>query len=128
MSCPPSATRPWVGGCSPQMTLNNVVLPAPFGPMRPVTWPTSTRRSTSSSARTPPNSTETSATSRTATQDPPNENRFLRQVRHRRRDVLRPPSHFEVVATTLRRVIPSTPEELADPAWLGRALGTEVTG
>ena len=39
MSAPPSRTRPWVGGCSPVMTLNSVVLPAPLGPMSPFTAP-----------------------------------------------------------------------------------------
>ena len=38
-SWPSMRTRPRCGGWSPQMTLNSVVLPAPFGPMRPVTTP-----------------------------------------------------------------------------------------
>jgi hypothetical protein len=32
MSCPNSSTRPELGGKSPQIRLNSVVLPAPFGP------------------------------------------------------------------------------------------------
>ena len=39
MSPPSMRTTPEVGDCSPVMTLNSVVLPAPFGPMRPVTQP-----------------------------------------------------------------------------------------
>ena len=38
-SVPSSSTRPLVRGCSPLMTLNMVVLPAPLGPMSPVTRP-----------------------------------------------------------------------------------------
>ena len=30
-------TSPWSGRCSPLMTLNRVVLPAPLGPISPVT-------------------------------------------------------------------------------------------
>src|SRR6267142_5558599 len=40
------------------MTLNAVVLPAPFGPMRPAIVPSSTARETSSSATMPPNRRE----------------------------------------------------------------------
>ena len=36
-SVPPSDTEPLLGRCRPVMTLNNVVLPAPFGPISPVT-------------------------------------------------------------------------------------------
>ena len=59
MSRPSNRIRPAVGVSSPVMTLKSVVLPAPFGPMRPVisTWRTS--RSTSESARFPPNFTVT---------------------------------------------------------------------
>src|SRR5438093_849874 len=66
MSLPANETVPSVGGCSPQITLNSVVLPAPFGPIRPVTMPSSTSRSTPWSACTPPNRTSTSATSSSA--------------------------------------------------------------
>ena len=45
------------------MTLNSVVLPAPLGPMSPVTAPASTRRDTSVSAATPPKRTLTRSTS-----------------------------------------------------------------
>ena len=38
--------RPEVGACSPVMTLNRVVLPAPFGPMSPVIAPGSADSST----------------------------------------------------------------------------------
>jgi alkylation response protein AidB-like acyl-CoA dehydrogenase len=46
--------------------LNNVVLPAPFGPIRPVTPASSTSSDTSVSALRPPKLTETSLTSRRA--------------------------------------------------------------
>src|SRR6266542_5303421 len=49
------------------MTLNSVVLPAPLGPMRPVTYPTSTSSETSESAWMPPKRTETSRMSSSAT-------------------------------------------------------------
>src|SRR2546423_1637722 len=48
------------------MTLNNVVLPAPFGPMSPVTRPSSTSRSTPWRACTPPKRTSTAWTSSSA--------------------------------------------------------------
>src|ERR1700722_2620820 len=48
------------------MTLKSVVLPAPFGPMRPWTVPAGTVRSTSRSAWTPPKRTETLDTTRSA--------------------------------------------------------------
>ena len=35
MSSPNHLTEPPVGRCTPAMTLNNVVLPEPFGPMIP---------------------------------------------------------------------------------------------
>ena len=37
MSWPSITTRPVAGACSPVMTLKSVVLPAPLGPMSPVT-------------------------------------------------------------------------------------------
>src|SRR5438477_12569006 len=46
------------------MTLNNVVFPAPLGPMSPVTRPGSAARSTSWRAMTPPKRTLTSSTDR----------------------------------------------------------------
>src|SRR5438270_10651908 len=44
------------------MTLNSVVLPAPLGPMSPVTRPTPASRSTPASAATPPKRTSTAST------------------------------------------------------------------
>src|SRR5216684_4438380 len=46
---------PSVGGNSPEMTLNNVVLPAPFGPRMARRSPGLTARVTSATARKPPN-------------------------------------------------------------------------
>src|SRR5439155_7180375 len=63
-SSPSISTLPAVGSCKPVMTLNNVVLPAPLGPMRPVTRPGSAVRSTSCRAITPPKRTLTSSTDR----------------------------------------------------------------
>src|SRR5918994_6277079 len=45
------------------MTLNAVVLPAPFGPIRPEIWPSSTENDTPSSATIPPKRRVTSRTS-----------------------------------------------------------------
>src|SRR5439155_17169336 len=45
---------PAVGLRTPQRQLNRVVLPAPFGPIKPRISPVSTARSTASSARRPP--------------------------------------------------------------------------
>src|ERR1700744_5725090 len=65
-SVPPSDTVPLLGRCRPVMTLNNVVLPAPLGPIRPVTAPASARRETPERAATPPKWTLTSSTARAA--------------------------------------------------------------
>ena len=59
-------TEPRPGACRPLMTLNRVVLPAPLGPIRPVTVPGLTARLTSLRAATPPNRTATSRTVSTA--------------------------------------------------------------
>ena len=53
--------------CRPQIALNRVVFPAPFGPISPVIPPASTSSSTWSNARTPPKCTSTCSTSRRAT-------------------------------------------------------------
>ena len=52
-SRPSSSTRP-VERTNPVIASMNVVLPAPFGPISPTSWPSSTSTSTSSTARTPP--------------------------------------------------------------------------
>src|SRR5262245_46513250 len=49
----------------------NVVLPAPFGPIRPTSCPSPTSRSTSTTARTPPNRTEIPVACRTGVIAPP---------------------------------------------------------
>src|SRR5258708_331558 len=49
----------------PEITLNSVVLPAPFGPTRPTISPSPTASETPSSARTPPNRTPMSISSST---------------------------------------------------------------
>src|ERR1700676_3695331 len=59
MSTPSRSTLPAVGSCKPVITLNSVVLPAPLGPIRPVTRPGSTSRVVSERATTPPKRTET---------------------------------------------------------------------
>src|SRR4029077_10754178 len=48
-----------------------VVLPAPFGPIRPTSCPSTTSRSTSTTACTPPNRTEIPVALRTGVIDPP---------------------------------------------------------
>ena len=54
-SCPRNSTDPDVGSMSPEMTLNNVVFPAPFGPRIARLSPCATSRSTSRTAWRPPN-------------------------------------------------------------------------
>ncbi len=50
MFAPRNQTRPSLGVRTPEMTSNRVVLPAPFGPMRPQTAPSATARLTPDSA------------------------------------------------------------------------------
>src|SRR5580704_13962361 len=66
MSVSNKCTVPRSGACNPLITLKRVVLPAPFGPMSPVTVPGCTIRLVSVSAETPPKRTATSETVRTA--------------------------------------------------------------
>ena len=54
ISLPPRCSWPWASGAKPQMASNTVVLPAPFGPMRPRMEPCPTANETPSTARTPP--------------------------------------------------------------------------
>src|SRR3954447_12004436 len=63
---PCHASRPDCGRVNPQTTLNNVVLPAPLGPMTPTTSPEPTDAETRSSAVSPPKRTVTSCTSSSA--------------------------------------------------------------
>ena len=53
---PSTSTVPRVGRRNPHSTEKNVVLPAPFGPTRPIGAPASSVRSMRSSARVPPKS------------------------------------------------------------------------
>src|SRR3982074_865339 len=59
-------TPPALGRYTRVMTLNSVVLPAPFGPMRATTSPASTVKETRSSATTPPKRTLSSRISSSA--------------------------------------------------------------
>ena len=68
---PPKRTDPADGAVNPVTTSSSVVLPAPFGPIRPTTSPGSTAKLISSSATTPPNRTVMSATSSRAGSPPP---------------------------------------------------------
>ena len=54
MRWPPKVIAPWSGGSNPVMALNRVVLPAPLGPIRAVTWSWGITADTSSTATTPP--------------------------------------------------------------------------
>src|SRR5438477_2113153 len=67
MSRSSKRTLPSVGESSPVMTLNKVVLPAPFGPISPVMWPGRTAMETASSAVWPPKRMVTSRVSSPAT-------------------------------------------------------------
>ena len=55
MSSPANTMRPAFGVWKPEMRLNSVVLPAPFGPITAVTPPSATSRSMASTATSPPN-------------------------------------------------------------------------
>src|ERR1700722_8977495 len=66
MSWPFMKMSPWSGRCSPVMTLNNVVFPAPLGPISPVTSPADAVSETPESAVTPPKRTATARTSSAA--------------------------------------------------------------
>ena len=52
---PSNVTLPWVGMYTPVMTLNTVVLPAPLGPISPISSPSAMVRSRSHTAFKPPN-------------------------------------------------------------------------
>src|SRR5215470_14403918 len=62
-SAPASTTRPPDGRRSPQITSNRVLLPAPLGPISPVTRPGPAVSPTPSRTRFPPNATVTPLTS-----------------------------------------------------------------
>src|SRR5262245_7814281 len=64
MSYPSAWIRPAVGGKIPVITLIKVVLPDPFGPMRPRILPGSNRRLMPSSARSSKNRFETDSTTK----------------------------------------------------------------
>src|SRR5580700_5615911 len=59
MTCPSNDTVPPLGRSCPHMQLNNVVLPAPFGPTRPTASPAASDSDTSLRAATPPKRMET---------------------------------------------------------------------
>src|SRR5689334_1667889 len=65
MSRPSTTTRPAVGCRWPVMRLNSVDLPAPFGPITAAISPSATARSTSLTARKPPNDLDRPFTSST---------------------------------------------------------------
>src|SRR5438067_450206 len=79
---PSKATSPRVGCIIPVITLNSVVLPAPFGPIKPWISPTSTWMVTSRSAMRPPNCLVTCSTSRSAIVGLPQRVRCLGSLRH----------------------------------------------
>src|SRR5437762_6834191 len=58
-SLPSNTMRPVVGNVSPARQLKKVDLPAPFGPIRPMIWPSSMARSAPATARRLPNVFET---------------------------------------------------------------------
>src|SRR5688500_6594948 len=66
MSWPRNVTRPLSGRWKPVSRLKSVVLPAPFGPMRPVIVPSRTASEHRSTARTPPNDFVRSSAARKA--------------------------------------------------------------
>src|SRR5215472_10641293 len=70
MSLPRSSTRPPDGRKAPVITLNNVVLPAPLGPMKPQISFSGTSKLTSRNAATPPKYLVRVFTSRIFTSSP----------------------------------------------------------
>ena len=60
---PSKAIRPSLNAYRRDRQLNIVVLPAPFGPMKPTMWPAATENETRSSATMPPKRTDTFSTS-----------------------------------------------------------------
>lgn len=77
MSSPSKKIWPDVGAKAPATILNRVVLPAPLGPMRPVTDPASTSRLQLFTALIPPNNFETLLTVIPADKAPPLRNVFF---------------------------------------------------
>src|SRR5262245_3707601 len=65
MSSPANSTRPESGGTVPAAMPNNVVLPAPFGPIMPSASPSRSARSTPSATTTAPNRFEMFSSART---------------------------------------------------------------
>src|SRR6185312_15094520 len=63
MCRPRNVMWPDVGRCTPAMVLKSVVLPAPFGPIKPVIVRSRKVNDTPSTARSPPNSLTSSPTS-----------------------------------------------------------------
>ena len=61
MSWPSKRTRPRLAGCTPVIMLISVVLPAPFGPIRPRISPCATEKLTPSTALSPPKRRDTSS-------------------------------------------------------------------
>src|ERR1700677_3827851 len=62
-SPPAKMMRPPLGGKTPAIMLNNVVLPAPFGPRMPTISPSSTLKSSRSITTRPPKVRESEASS-----------------------------------------------------------------
>src|SRR5437764_12410942 len=94
MSVPSSTIEPLASGTKPEMAFNNVVLPAPLGPMIPTTSPGATRTSTASTATTPPNRTDTPWTSTTSAIDRAR-NAKAAQRAQQPHDAVRAPRHHE---------------------------------
>ena len=64
MSLPPTVTRPEAAGVNPVSASMREVFPAPFGPMRPTTWPGSIEKPTLLTAVTVPYCTVRSSISK----------------------------------------------------------------
>ena len=83
MSSPKKWIRPAVGGKSPVMALNSVVLPAPLEPRIAYFWPAATDSDTSSTARSAPKARVTPS-SRSASLDASADAAPARRGAHRR--------------------------------------------
>jgi hypothetical protein len=65
-SFPANRIRPPLGFSTPEIRLKAVVLPEPFGPIKPTSSPFATEKDTPSRARTPPKLLASASTARSA--------------------------------------------------------------
>src|SRR5215212_8554772 len=104
---PWNAMRPWSGLNTPAIRLNNVVLPAPFGPITAKTAPSGTEKLTSATARRPWKFFETLVTSRSTVISALRRFAALQaqQPRNRRPDSVRQDHHHQQEADAIEHTL-----------------------